>query len=102
MLAVNINFTDISAQVKMHKHTGYRCVIILKQLRCLVIEGDIGAVAVDNQRGRIYWGDQGKHTISRAALDGSDQEVIVNAGELFKEIIRCLLGPTTFDLSSSV
>ncbi|KAI0233655.1 hypothetical protein LSAT2_016130 [Lamellibrachia satsuma] len=48
----------------------------------LLISGGnkMAAVAVDNLRGRIYWSDHGKYIISRAALDGSDQKVIVNAG----------------------
>ncbi|KAI0239372.1 hypothetical protein LSAT2_009906 [Lamellibrachia satsuma] len=46
----------------------------------LVIEDKMAAVFVDSLRGRIYWSDHGKHTISRAALDGSDQKIIVNPG----------------------
>ena len=54
----------------------------------LVIEGQMAAVAVDNLRGRIYWSDHSKNTIIRAALDGSNQTVIVNAGEFFNAIPR--------------
>ena len=67
----------------------------------LVIEDKMAAVVVDSLRGRVYWSDHGKHTISRAAIDGSDQKIIVNPGEFFNVILRCLLCPSTFDLSSS-
>ena len=43
----------------------------------------MAAVAVDSPRDHIYWSDHGRHTISRATLDGSNPEVVVNAGEFF-------------------
>ena len=65
-------------------------------------EGQILALAVDSLRGHIYWSDHGKHTISQAALDGSNPEVIVNAGELFDAVFGFLLGPYTFHLCNIV
>ena len=61
-------------------------------------EGQIAALAVDRLRGYIYWSDHGKHTISRAAIDGSNPEVIVNAGMFFYAIRRFSLCPYAFHL----
>ena len=56
-----------------------------------VFEGEMTAVAVavDIQRGHIFWADQGKRTITRAALDGSNPEVIVNTGRYRAAGVRC-------------
>ena len=54
-----------------------------------VVEGQMTAVAVDTQRDHLFWADQGKRTITRAALDGSSPEVIVNAGKCRAAGVRC-------------
>ncbi|KAI0225580.1 Fucolectin [Lamellibrachia satsuma] len=55
-------------------------VLSLCEVEVFGILGQMAAVAVDSLRGRIYWSDHSKNTITRAALDGSNQTVIVNAG----------------------
>lgn len=52
--------------------------------RFIVLEDTKCAVAVDNVRGHIYWSDYDLYTITRAALDGSNQEVIATGGKFFK------------------
>ncbi|KAI0233656.1 hypothetical protein LSAT2_016131 [Lamellibrachia satsuma] len=42
--------------------------------------GSISAFAVDSLRGRIYWSDMNKYTITEATLHSSNHTVIVNAG----------------------
>ena len=50
------------------------------------------AVAVDIQRGQVFWADQGKRTITRSALNGSNPEVVVNAGTYRAAGVRCCQG----------
>ena len=50
---------------------------MFNKLYDFIITVNVVAVAVDTRRGHIYWSAGVKYNINRAALDGSNPEVIV-------------------------
>ena len=51
---------------------------------------DVLDVDFDPVEGRLYWSDWDRFTISRAFLDGSDQEVISNVGEYTGKVVETM------------
>jgi len=50
---------------------------MFNKLYDFIITVDVAAVALDTRRGHIYWSAGVKYNINRAALDGSNPEVVV-------------------------